>query len=123
MVSLGEAVGLIVAVLTAITLLAGLVGLAVRFVLLPWLRDNLVRPVKDTAAELGATDSHRDDTARDQLDQLGRDVAHLDQSVHWIARAFDSHIDWADDSVNHLEDRLDRHIETGHHPHKEGTDE
>lgn len=43
----GELLALVVGALTALTLLCGLAGMLVRFVLLPWLRDHMVAPLLD----------------------------------------------------------------------------
>lgn len=45
---MGDALGFAVGVLTMLTMVLALIGLAIKYALLPWLRDQLVTPVQET---------------------------------------------------------------------------
>lgn len=88
---------------TLITLTAflGLVGLATRYVLLPWLRDQLVQPVRETHQQV-TENSHRtpdNPTLPDRLSDLATDV-------HTLTRLLDYHVDWSEREHNRLETEL-----------------
>lgn len=69
-----------------------LVGLAVRYVLLPYLRDHLIQPVNETHKQV--TENHHaqpngQPTVLDRIDDVQRDVKAL--SV-----VMDAHMEWSD---------------------------
>lgn len=89
-----ETVTLIVGVLTAATLFAGLVGLLARLLLLPWLRSELVKPVQETARQV-RLNGHVSDppTLKDDVHALTSDVAELRDDLRTAARMFEGHIE------------------------------
>lgn len=67
-----------------------ILGLAVRFVLYPWLRDHLVTPVKATQRQVTENHHQHDPpTVIDRLEELSREV-------HAIANVMDQHLSWSD---------------------------
>lgn len=70
-----DSVELLAGMLTAGLGALGMVGLAVRFVLLPWIRDQLITPL------LG------------RLDQLSRDMTQLSADTKVAAAMYDGHIE------------------------------
>lgn len=98
----------LVAGLTALTLVCGLVGLAVRFVLLPWLQTHIVTPVKETKNQVtvnghvSATPTLLDrvDTAaglardlRRQVDTVVETTDDLAAGQQAMGRMLDGHLD------------------------------
>lgn len=79
---------------TALTVL-GILGLAVRFVLLPYLRDHLVGPVKEVQKQV--TENHHatpeQPTLPDKLDDLATQLRAL-------AHVMDVHMEWSEEQVN-----------------------
>ena len=85
----------LVAACIGITLgLCTLAGLAVRFILMPWLREHLVTPVKETQHQV-TVNGHvsRDPTLLDKVDSLGNDLAATQEDLRAAARMFEGHID------------------------------
>lgn len=73
-----------------------LVGIGVKLMLLPWLREHLVTPVKETAHQV-TVNGHvsRDPTLLDKVDNLQRDIT-------TAARMFDGHIERSSGEWNRL---------------------
>ena len=67
-----------------------LVGLAVKFVLLPWLRDHLFAPLHDTRQQV-TDNGHTSDppTLPDMIHEVRTDVGAL-------TRVMDEHLSWSD---------------------------
>lgn len=90
------AIEIAVATLTILTLLLALIGLAVRFILLPYLREHLIEPVKETRKQV--TVNHHSSETPTVLDRID-DVS---QQVHRLAGMFDGHLDWSQREVDAL---------------------
>lgn len=73
----------IIGVLTSLSLLTGLLGLLVKYALLPWLKEHLVVPVQETHETL-TVNSHRsaEPTVLDRLDDLSRRVSAIEQRLN-----------------------------------------
>lgn len=113
--ALWKDVGVIAGTLTSLLVLA---GLATRFVLVPYLREHLVKPVQETHHQL--TQAHhnqpQETTVLDRLDDLHDAVERLTSSssaVQSVANAaarssaqahrrLDRHENWADTEVSRL---------------------
>lgn len=85
---------------TAILGLAGVVGLIVRFGLVPYLRTELIEPARETNREL--TGGPSDPSIRELLDELSEAAHRHDGEIEdatlelrAMALMFDGHIDWA----------------------------
>lgn len=93
-----------------------LVSLAVRFVLLPWLRDHLVSPVQETHRQV-SENGHRhraQPTIPDRLEDLAAKVdiattAHEAQSrdLQAFRLVLDEHLRWSDRWVDVVDRELD----------------
>lgn len=102
--------------LATILSLCAVLGLAVRFVLLPWLKDHLVLPVAETHRQV-SENGHVDRTTPtipDRLEDLSAKVddateAHAVQTRDLAAlnRVLDEHLKWAD----RMTDVMDRELE------------
>ena len=100
------------------TLTSGLVliGLATRYVLLPWLRDKLVDPLHETHRQVSENGhANAAPTIPDRLEDLAGQVAeatadHQRQSVdiRALTRVLDEHLRWADRWVSVTEKELDQ---------------
>lgn len=78
---MSESLAIAVSALTAATLLVGLAGISVRFVLLPWLREHLVEPVAATQHQVTENGQRSDvPTVPDLLHGLSRQVQSMDQA-------------------------------------------
>lgn len=79
-----------VVALTAATLAVGLVGLGVRFILLPWLREHLVDKVEETHRQVSVNKHQsRPPTLLDRVDTL--------------TRLFTDHVEWSTTEHERLE--------------------
>lgn len=93
-----------------------IVGLGVKFVLLPWLRDHLVQPVRQVHRQV-AENGHANEkhpTIPDRLEDLAEKVdeatdAHKVQArdMSALTRVLDEHLRWSDRWV----DVVDRELE------------
>lgn len=80
-----------------------LAGLITRFVLMPYLRQHLVDPVKATHAQV--TENHHaspgEPTLVDRVDDVARDVRAL-------SRVMDAHMEWSDRTTDLVQRELDQ---------------
>lgn len=93
---MSETVNLIVGVLTAVTLLGGMVAAATRYMLLPWLREHLVKPVEHVKKQV--TENHHENetpTLPDRIDDVAQQVFDASLQVAALARMFDGHLESA----------------------------
>jgi hypothetical protein len=74
--------------------LCTLVGLAARFILMPWLREHLVTPIKETKHQV-TVNQHvsPEPTLLDKLDSLADAVDDIQADQRTAARMFEGHID------------------------------
>lgn len=101
---------LITWVLGTITTLAVLSAAAVRLVLVPYLRDHLVEPVRDVHRQV--TENHHSNnepTLPDLIDDVGRDVSALAQVVEGHLNSSDRWLNAIIRRLDALEDALHRH--------------
>lgn len=115
--------GDVAAAATAVLAVCGVVGLVVRFVLVPYLRTELA-PTREVAHQLtGRSRPHEDPTVREELQEVRRLVdEHAEQldraaiEVRSMARAFDGHLDWSQEEVDRLWAELNRQRAAGLRP-------
>jgi hypothetical protein len=113
-----ETLDLILASLGITIALCTLAGFATRFVLVPWLREHLVTPLKETKHQV-TINGHvsREPTLLDKIDSLQNAVDDTQADLRTAAKMFDGHIErsageWGRmwDAIHHLENtaRKDR---------------
>jgi len=100
---------------TATTLVV-LIAMAVKFILLPWLRDHLVAPVNRVHRQV-AENGHAHEphpTIPDRLEDLSEKVdeatsAHAEQArdMKALARVLDEHLRWSDRWVDVVNQEID----------------
>lgn len=98
----------IAAALSAVVLGLTLVGLAVRYVLMPYLREHLIQPVKETRKQV--TENHHSNTVPtvlDRIDDVANQVAENTRETRAMARMFDGHLDWSQREVDRIWRRLE----------------
>jgi len=78
------------ALATALTVLI-ITGLGVRYILVPYLRDNLVRPVKDVRRQV--TENHHDAPGRPTV--LDR-IEDVHDEIRALAHVMDQHMSWSE---------------------------
>lgn len=89
-------------VLGTLISLCVLAGLAVRFVLLPWLRDHLTGPVRDVQRQVSENHhKHTPPTLPDRIDSLSTDVNSL-------TRVLEGHMATGDRWLEHIENGMSR---------------
>lgn len=101
----------VAAVLGLVLSTLALVGLAVRFILVPYLRENLVKPIQRTEHAVRAN-GHRDPenpTMRDQFSDvltelrgLREDVAEVKSDVNDVKSAQIQHLAWSNEETSRL---------------------
>lgn len=85
-----------VASLSAVLGFLTLAGLATRYVLLPYLKEHLIKPVAETRNQV--TVNHHSSPTPTVLDRID-DVS---QQVHQLSLMFDRHLDWSQQEVDAL---------------------
>lgn len=77
-----------------------LLGMAVRFVLLPWLRDHLAAPVDEVRRQVTENHhKHTPPTLPDRIESLGTDV-------NALTRVLEGHLESSDRWLEHITERL-----------------
>jgi hypothetical protein len=105
---LGETLGLLGAAVGLIVSLCLLGGLVTKFVLLPWLRANLVDPVKNTESQVTVNGHASDEpTVLDRLDDVKAAQADQSRAMRQFGVMFDHHMEWADREIQNVWDALD----------------
>lgn len=79
-----------------------ILGLAARFVLLPWLKDQLVQPVQETHQQV--TENHHASPGAPTLPDRLEDV---DLGLKALAHVMDNHLAWSDRWTDLYEAKLD----------------
>lgn len=95
--------GILAAASTAALGVLTILGLVVRFVLLPYLREHLVQPVQETHKQV--TENHHSNdrpTVLDRIDDVSGQVAENTRETRALARMFDGHLDWSQHEVDRL---------------------
>lgn len=86
----GDLLAFTVGILAALSSLCVLVGLATRFVLMPYLREHLLKPVQETHHQVTENNGTSDQpTVLDAIHDVQRDITAL-------SRVMDAHMDWSD---------------------------
>lgn len=100
------------AALGAAVSLTILLGLVVKFALMPYLERHLIAPVKQTNDQL-TVNHHQSSppTIRDQLDSLRAEVRENTVETSTMSRMFDGHLDWSQREVDRIWRELDRRKE------------
>lgn len=90
----------IVATVTIVLGVSSIIGLLVRYALLPYLQLHLVKPVAEVRKQV-TENSHRnaEPTVLDKLDDLATDV-------HTLSRVMDGHLQASDDWLTHINHEL-----------------
>ena len=98
-----DTVAVIVGLLTIMTLGLGLLGLAVRYVLVPWLKEHVITPVKETNHQV-TVNKHVSNppTLLDKIDRVSRDVADVQTDVRAASTMFEGHIELSADDRRRL---------------------
>lgn len=91
---MNDTVTLLVGVLTAVTLILGLVGMAMKFVALPWLKEHIAAPVQETQRQV-TVNKHVSNppTLLDKVDHVSRDLAVVQSDLTAAAEMFEGHMD------------------------------
>jgi hypothetical protein len=106
---MSDLIALLVGGLTAVTLAFGLVGLAVRYALLPWLREHLVIPVNQVKKQV--TENHHANetpTIPDRIDDVAVQVFDASLQIASLARMFDGHLEQAAEESRNVWRAIDR---------------
>lgn len=91
-------------------------GFVTRFIVLPWLKDHLLEPVKDTHHQV-SVNAHQSEepTIPDRIEDLAGQLTtatrdHLAQGrdIRALTRVLDEHLRWSNRWVDQVDDRLDK---------------
>lgn len=106
----------IAAALSAVLLGLTLLGLAVRYVLMPYLQTHLIKPMK-VGAEL-VEETHKQVTVNhhsserptvlDRIDDVANQVAENTRETRALGRMFDGHLEQALEAENRVQREVDR---------------
>lgn len=96
----GETLQVVVLTLTAVTLAVGLVGLAARFILVPWLKTTLIDPVEETRNQVTPTDATIQPP--ELIPTLFEKVEHIERGIQTTNERLDDHLVWSEGEVNRI---------------------
>lgn len=83
--------------LSIVVVALSLVGLAARFILLPWLRQHIVAPMRQVEKQVSENaHANSSPTVLDRIDDV-------QQEVHAMRADFKSHLDWSERWVDLVE--------------------
>ena len=102
---------LVIAVLTIVTLLCTLIGLAVRYVLLPYLQTHVIEPVQQTNKQVSENHhTNEEPTVLDRISDVRSDVSEVKDEVagvrgevRAVARMHEGHLNWSENWVRQIE--------------------
>lgn len=78
-----------------------IIGLAVKFVLMPYLREHLITPVKQVEKQV--SENHHSNAQPTVLDRIDD----VQQSVKAVARVLEGHMEWSEQWVELIERELE----------------
>lgn len=85
-----------------------IIGLIVKFILMPYLRDHLVRPMKQVEKQVSENHhSNKNPTVLDRIDDVQQDVKALRAEMAGMARMYEGHLNWSERWVGLIERELD----------------
>ena len=96
-----------------------IIGLAVRLILMPYLRDHLIKPMAQVKRQVSENHHHNSEpTVLDRIDDVGTAVARNGAETKALARVFDQHLTFSDRWIDLIEREIDMiHAEIHkHHP-------
>lgn len=99
---------------TAILGLAAIVGGIVRFGLVPYLEERLVRPAQQTNRIVTGGEDEPD--VRQMVDQLTGEIEDATLELRAMALMFDGHLEWSQAEVDKLWAELRRQADAGARP-------
>lgn len=85
---------------TAVLGVLAIVGAAYKWILLPNLREQVVKPLHEARREL--TGGKHDPSIRDQLGELSGEIEDATLELRAMALMFDGHLDWAQREVDKI---------------------
>lgn len=101
---MNDTLQLISGILGAVVLMCTLLGLAVKFILLPYLREHLVKPMKQVEKQV--TENHHSNkvpTVLDRIDDVQKSVDDFRVDLKLAREAFKGHTDWSQEWVAKIE--------------------
>lgn len=100
--SVDVAWGELAAASTFVLAMFAVIGTVVRYVLMPYLRSELIEPTRETNRQLtgSETPAPADPTMREQLDELRGEIGDATLELRAMAMMFDGHIEWAQDEAD-----------------------
>ncbi len=113
-----ENIGRVITIIVGTTVL---IGIGAKILLLPWLRDNLVKPVEETNKQVTVnTHISEPSTMLDsvhllennlksvdtKITNLSNELAHLAQFIGIINKMWDHHLEWSQSEVERLWDAI-----------------
>jgi len=116
-----QAAALFAALVAGLIGVCTLIGLAVRWVLLPYMRDQIVRPLRQINKQVAPTDADWSaepmPTVMGQLEEVVQEVrqtraenrAAVDaarEEVQQLGKMFDGHLEWSQDKVDELAKKI-----------------
>lgn len=85
-----------------------LIGLLIKFVLMPYLREHLVKPMKQVEKQV--TENHHSNakpTMLDRFDDIEKAIAEVRRDMHTMAGMYEGHVSWSERWTALIERELD----------------
>ena len=88
--------------------LCTIAGLAVKFVLLPYVKEHIVAPVRQTEKQVSENHhSNEEPTVLDKIADVSDKVEGIRQEVQVVARIHEGHLNWSDKWTRRIEADLE----------------
>lgn len=95
-------------VLTTLIALTVLIGLAIRLILLPYLREHLVAPMAQVKRQVSENHHHnKEPTLPDRIDDVAQATSAVGRDVKALTRVFDEHLEFSDRWIDLIEREID----------------
>ncbi len=98
------------------------IGLAVKFVLMPYLRDHLVTPMKQVEKQVSENHhSNKVPTVLDRIDDVQQAVDDMRSEIKTMATMYEGHIQWSERWVSLVEREVDHLKNVMNHNNRAGS--
>lgn len=98
------------------------IGLITKFVMMPYLREHLVKPMKQVEKQVSENHhSNKVPTVLDRIDDVQSAVDEMREEMKGMATMYEGHLSWSERWVNLVEREIDfiKHSITQHMNHKD----
>lgn len=87
---------------------AVIIGMATKFILLPYLREHLVNPMKQVEKQVSENNhTNKTPTILDKIDEVQDSVSDIRQEMNAMSRMYEGHMSWSERWVQLIEREIE----------------